>query len=171
LRRTQGRKGAASNENGYRTRGNPFLKKDYPTDAPRRCRRSRPTRAKVTQPLARGPGPTSHTPWASVFMCEEGKPPREERTSAPFHLRQKQRTSLWHGGPGPRVILLVRWSPCAKKVNHHARSEPPRLFISAESSGPASNTGGLVPQVILLRRRPPSAKKANCCEGASCRLR
>jgi hypothetical protein len=58
-------------------------------------------RAKVTQPLARGPGPTSHTPWVLVSEYEEGEPPRKERTAAPLHLRRKQRTSLWHGGPGP----------------------------------------------------------------------
>jgi hypothetical protein len=48
----------------------------------------------MDQPLSRGPGPTSHTLWASVSVCEEGEPPREERTVAPLHLRQKQRTSL-----------------------------------------------------------------------------
>jgi hypothetical protein len=29
----------------------------------------------------------------------------------------------------------------AMKANHHAKSKPPRLFVSAESSGPASSTG------------------------------
>jgi hypothetical protein len=27
-------------------------------------------------PLTRGPGPTSHAPWASVSGCKEGEPPR-----------------------------------------------------------------------------------------------
>jgi hypothetical protein len=52
--------------------------------------------------------------------------------------------SLWHGGPDPRVILFGRRPPCAKKVNRHVRSVLPpavvRLFILAESSGPASGT-------------------------------
>jgi hypothetical protein len=73
------------------------------------------------QPLARGPGPTSHTPWASVSECEEGEPPREERTAAPLHLRRKQQTSLWHGGPGPRVILLGRRFLGAEKSNRRSR--------------------------------------------------
>jgi hypothetical protein len=102
------------------------------------------------QPLARGPGPTSHTPWASVSECEEGEPPREERTAAPLHLRRKQQTSLWHGGPGPRVILLGRLSPRAKKANRHARSEPPRLFILAESSDPVSDTGAQAHELSSL---------------------
>jgi hypothetical protein len=71
-----------------------FLKKDSPTDAPKRRKRSRPTHAKVTQPLTQGPGPMSHTPWASVSVCEEGELPREERTVAPLHPRRKQRTNL-----------------------------------------------------------------------------
>jgi hypothetical protein len=124
-------------------------------------------RTKATQPLTRGPRPTSHTPWASVSVCEKGEPPREERTAVPLHLRRKQRTSLWHGGPGPRVILLGRRSPCAKKANHHARSEPPRLFISAESSGPASGTGGRAHESYSLgvglrvRRRRTATQGAN----------
>jgi hypothetical protein len=86
----------------YQAWGSPFLKKDSPTDAPKRHRRPRPTRIKVTQSLARGPGPTSHTPWASASMCGEGEPPRKEHAtacaSASLHLRRKQRTSFW---PGP----------------------------------------------------------------------
>jgi hypothetical protein len=164
-RRTRGRKGAASDENGYRTRGNPFLKKDSPTDTPKRYGRSRPTRAKVTQPLARGPGPTSHTPWVSVSVCEEGEPPCEERTAVPLHPRRKQRTNLWHGGPGPRVILLGRRSPSAKKANHHVRSKPPpvvvRLYTSTKTNSPVSDTGGPGPRVILLGRRPLGAEKSN----------
>jgi hypothetical protein len=90
--------GTAGDENGYHARGSPFLKNDSSTDAPKRRRRSRPTRARVTQPLARGPGPTSHAPWASVSVCDEGGSPREEHAtacdSAPLHLRRQQRTSL-----------------------------------------------------------------------------
>jgi hypothetical protein len=128
--------------------GIPFLKKDSPTDAPRRHRRSRPTHARVTQPLTRGPGPTSHTPWASGSVCREGEPPREEHATAcgnaPLHLRRKQWPSLWRGGPGPRVILLGRRPPCAEKANRRVRSTPPsavvRLFTSAETNSPVSNT-------------------------------
>jgi hypothetical protein len=91
--------------------GIPFLKKDSPTDAPRHRRRSRPTRAKVTQPLTRGPGLTSHTPWASTSVCGKDEPPREELAtvcgSAPLRLHRKR----------------------------------PSLFVSAECSGPASDTG------------------------------
>jgi hypothetical protein len=45
-----------------------------------------------------GSGPTSHTAGVRVSECEEGKPPRKERTtvrgSAPLHFRLKQRPSL-----------------------------------------------------------------------------
>jgi hypothetical protein len=41
-------------------------------------------RAKVTQSLARGPGPTSHAPWVLASMCgQEGEPPHKERATAP----------------------------------------------------------------------------------------
>jgi hypothetical protein len=63
-------------------------------------------------------------------------------------------------GPGPRDILLGRRSLSVKKANCHTRSELPRLFIFAESSGPASGTGARGPRVILLGRRSLSAKKA-----------
>jgi hypothetical protein len=53
--------------------------------------------------------------------------------------------NLWHGGPGPRVILFGRQPPCAEKANRRVRSTPlpevVRLFTSAESSGPVSDTG------------------------------
>jgi hypothetical protein len=59
--------------------------------------------------------------------------------------RTPKQSSLCHGGLGPRVILLGRRSPSAKKANHSVRSEPPpavvRLFIYAESSNPASDSG------------------------------
>jgi hypothetical protein len=80
------------------TRGDSLLKEDSPARAPRRHRKSRPTRTKAAQPMTRGPGPTSHTAGMRVSECEEGEPPRKERTaargSAPLHLRQKQRPSL-----------------------------------------------------------------------------
>jgi hypothetical protein len=56
--------------------------------------------------------------------------------------------SLWHGGPGPQVIRVVRWTPSAGKANRHARpkSEPPpavaHLFISAaRNNSPVSDAG------------------------------
>jgi hypothetical protein len=45
-----------------------------------------------------GPVPTSHTAGVRFSECEEGEPPRKERTtargSAPLHLRRKQWPSL-----------------------------------------------------------------------------
>jgi hypothetical protein len=111
----------------------------------------------VTQSLARGPGPTSHTPWASASLCGEGKPPREEHAtacgSASLHLRRKQRTSLWHGGPGPRVMLLGRWPPCAEKVNCRVRCTPTPvvvcLFTFAESSEPVCRVRSTPPPAVV----------------------
>jgi hypothetical protein len=58
---------------------------------------------------------------ASASMCEEGELPREERTVTPLHPRRNQQPSLWHRGPGPRVILLG-WRPLgAEKSNRHSR--------------------------------------------------
>jgi hypothetical protein len=54
-------------------------------------------------------------------MCEGGEPPRKERTVAPLHLHQKQRASLWHGGPGPRVILPGHRFLGAGKSNRRSR--------------------------------------------------
>jgi hypothetical protein len=55
-------------------------------------------RTKATQPMTRGPESTSHTAGVLVSECEEGEPPREERTAArgsvPLHLRRKRRPSL-----------------------------------------------------------------------------
>jgi hypothetical protein len=77
----------------------------------------------------------SHTPWASVSVCEEGGPPREEHAAArggvPLHLRRNQLPSLWHGGPGPRVILLGRQFLGAEKLyrrsgQYYASSSQPQ---------------------------------------------
>jgi hypothetical protein len=87
--------------------------------ANRRASSSPPKAA--AQPLTRGPEPTSHTLWVSVSVCEEGEPPRKERTAAPLHLRRNQQPSLWHGGPGPRVILPGRWFLGAEKSNRRLR--------------------------------------------------
>jgi hypothetical protein len=129
------------------------------------------------QPLARGARPTSHTPWASVSKCEDGEPPHEERTVVPLHLCQKQRTSLWHGGLGPRVILLGRRSPSAKKANHRKRSKPPpevvRLFTSAKTNSPVSNTGARAHESSSLGVGPwvQRSRTAACASTASPRGR
>jgi hypothetical protein len=134
-------KGAASDENGYRAQGNPFLKKDFPTDALRRHRRSRPTHAKVTQPLTRGPGPTSHTPWASVSKCEEGEPPRgvtrhassspPEATAQPL-TRGAQAHESYSLGVGLRVR---RRRTATRGVNCHASSSPPKATDQSPPRG------------------------------------
>jgi hypothetical protein len=64
-------------------------------------------------------------------------------------------------------MLLGRRSPCAKKANRHARREPSRLFISAESSSPASGTGPRAHESCSLgaglrvRRRRTATRGAN----------
>jgi hypothetical protein len=120
-----------------------------------------------------GPRPTSHAPWALASVCGEGKPPREEHATAhgnaplrlrrkqrtsppreehatacgsvPLHLHRKHRTSLWHGGPGPRVMLFGRRPLCAEKANRRTRSMPPPavvcLLTSAETNSPVFGTG------------------------------
>ena len=63
----------------------------------------------------------------------------------PLRLHRKQRPRLWHGGPGPRVMLHGHWSRGAKKVNRHVKGVLPpivvRLFISAETNCPVTGTG------------------------------
>jgi hypothetical protein len=51
------------------TRGESLFKEDSPAHAPRRRRKSCPTRTKATQPLTRGPRPTSHTAGVWVSEC------------------------------------------------------------------------------------------------------
>jgi hypothetical protein len=52
----------------------------------------------------------------------------------PLHLRRKKKwLSLWHGGPGPRVILLGHRLLGAKKENH-------RSCQHCASSGPPQKT-------------------------------
>jgi hypothetical protein len=38
-------------------------------------------------------------------------------------------------------MRLARWSPSAQKMNRHAGSESPRLFVFAKSGSPASGMG------------------------------
>jgi hypothetical protein len=79
----------------------------------------------------------SHTPWASTSVSGEGEPPCEEQAtacgSAPLHLRRNQQPSLWHGGPGPRVILHGRRFLGAEKSNRRSRQY-------RASSGPPQKT-------------------------------
>jgi hypothetical protein len=130
------------------------------------CASPSPPKA-ADQPLARGPGPTSHTLRASASVCGEGEPPREVHATAcgttPLHLRRnQQQTSPRHGGPGPQVIIFGRRLSCAGKANRRARSTPPpavvHLSISVEGSGPAS---GLGPRVVPLGRWFLGAEKSN----------
>jgi hypothetical protein len=51
------------------TRGESLFKEDSLARAPKRRRKSRPTRTKATQPMTRGPRPTSHTTGVQVFEC------------------------------------------------------------------------------------------------------
>jgi hypothetical protein len=60
-------------------RGESLFKEDSPALAPRRHRKSRPTRTKVAQPMTQGPGPTSHTTGVRVSDYEEGESPRANR--------------------------------------------------------------------------------------------
>jgi hypothetical protein len=55
------------------TRGESLFKEDSPARAPRHHRKSRPTRTKVTQPMTRGPGPTSHIARVRSLSIEKAK--------------------------------------------------------------------------------------------------
>jgi hypothetical protein len=75
-------------------------------------------------------------------------------TAAEDHAQRAPRqTSLWHGGLGPRVMLLGRRPPCAKKANRHVRSTPPpavvRLFTPAESSRPVCRVRSAPPPAVV----------------------
>jgi hypothetical protein len=74
-------------------------------------------------------------------------------------------SDLWHGGPSPHVMHLACRFLGAEKANHHARSESPRLFVLAESSGPAPDTGGARPT-----SHSPWASVSVCEEGEPPRL-
>jgi hypothetical protein len=75
--------------------------------------------------MAWGPRPTCHVPSAPISVCEDGQPTREERATAcgstPLRSYQNRQSSLWHGGPGPRVILLGRRFLSTEKSNRHSR--------------------------------------------------
>jgi hypothetical protein len=76
-----------------------------------------------------------HAPGPPVSVCGEGEPTREERTiacgGAPLRPRRNRQPSLWHGGLGPRVILLGCQFLGTEKSNHHslqyrASTKPPQ---------------------------------------------
>jgi hypothetical protein len=156
------------------SRGESLFKADSPARAPKRHGKSPSMRTRATRPMTRGPGPTGHTGGMLVPECEEGEPPREEHAAAhggaPLHLRRNQRPSLRHEGPGPRVMLHQRQSPCAKKANRRRRSKPSPavacLFTSEESSDSASDTGaqahesGSMGVSLRVRRRWTAARGA-----------
>jgi hypothetical protein len=75
--------------------------------------------------MAWGPRPTCHVPSVPISVCEDGQPTREERATAcgstPLRSCQNRQPSLWHGGPGPRVILLGRRFLSTEKSNRHSR--------------------------------------------------
>jgi hypothetical protein len=53
------------------------------------------------------------------------------RSNAPPRLHRNQRSSLWHGGPGPHVMYLARWFWYTEKLHrhscqYHASSGPPQ---------------------------------------------
>jgi hypothetical protein len=53
------------------------------------------------QPLARGPGPTSHTPWAPVSECEEGKTATRGANRRASSSPPKAADQPLTRGPGP----------------------------------------------------------------------
>jgi hypothetical protein len=79
----------------------------------------------------------SHTLRLSASMYGEGEPPHQEHAtacgSAPLHLRRNRQPSVWHEGPGPRVILLGRRFLGAEKSNRRSRQY-------RASSGPPQKT-------------------------------
>jgi hypothetical protein len=97
--KAKGRSGWRECESVTVARGvNPFSRKTFPLaprDATGNIARCAP---KAAQPMTRGPGPTRHTAGMRASACEEGEPPREERTAArgstPLHLCRKQRPNL-----------------------------------------------------------------------------
>jgi hypothetical protein len=126
---------------GCYPRGEPLLKADSSDHAPKGHEKSPPDAHQSTQPMIRGPDPTSHTAGATASWCAEGEPSCGERFAVPLHLRQGQRSSFWHGGPGPGVILLRR-RPTCEKANRRVKSTPPAVvvcpFISAKTNSPSS---------------------------------
>jgi hypothetical protein len=92
-------------------------------------------------------------------VCGEGEPTREERItacgSAPLRPRRNQQPSLWHGGLGPRVILLGHRYLCTEKS--HRRSRQYRA-----SSGSPQKTEKLKPIQHLEAPRAWPNKAIKC---------
>jgi hypothetical protein len=105
----------------------------------------------------------SHTPWSSVSVCEEGEPPREERTTAPLHLHRKQRTSLWHGARAHESYSLGvglhvrRRRTTTRGANRRASSSPPKAVDQPLTRGPGPTS------------HTPWASASECEEGESSR--
>jgi hypothetical protein len=141
-RRRRGATRGRETRHGCYLRGEPFLKADSSDRAPKDHKKFSPNAHRSTQPMLRGPDPTSHTAGATASWCAEGEPSCEKRFTVPLHLRQGQRSSFWHGGPGPGVILLGRRPACEEKASRRVRSTPPAVvvcpFISAETNSPSS---------------------------------
>jgi hypothetical protein len=66
---------------------------------------------------------------------------------APPRLRCSQRSNLWHGGPGPHVMHLVRRFLCTEKSHRHSRQYH-------ASSGPPQKTKKLNFQKCSDSRHP-----------------
>jgi hypothetical protein len=99
-------------------------------------RRASPSPPKaVDQPLTRGLGPTSHPPWASVSVCEEGEPPREEQTAASLHLFKSSGPTSATGARAHEsyslgVGLRVRRRRIAASQNQCSGIEAPHVWPS-----------------------------------------
>jgi hypothetical protein len=84
------------------------------------------------------------------------------RGSAPLHIRRKkQRPSLGHGGPGPRVILLRRWFLSTEKSNCRSRQY-------CAPSGPPQKTEKVIFQTnaVVSRRLARGLAKPSCVGAA-----
>jgi hypothetical protein len=102
------------------TRGESFFKADSPARASRPHRKSRPMHTKATQPMTWGPGSTSHTAGVLVSKCEEGEPPREERTAARASS-SSLKTTARSMTRGPRPTSHTPWA----SVPGCRKSKPP----------------------------------------------
>jgi hypothetical protein len=103
----------------------------------------------------------SHTPWGSVPGCREGEPPHAVVCLFISDARNK-RPSLWHEGPGSRVILPGRWFLGAEKSNRRSRQ-----YYTA--SGPSQKTE----KVIIFQTNAAVSRRLTCglakpsCVGAA----
>jgi hypothetical protein len=68
---------------GCYSRDEPHFKGRLPRSHPETPWEVSPDAHRCTQPMTRGPGPTSHTTGALVSECGEGEPPRKERATDP----------------------------------------------------------------------------------------